>query len=52
MAAAARRYGARYLVLEPAHSHAQGALWAGREQSPLLTPLLREPGLQVYRWNW
>jgi hypothetical protein len=52
MAAAARRYGARYLVLEPAHSHAQSALWAGRESSPLLTLLLREPGLQVYRWNW
>jgi hypothetical protein len=52
MAAAARRYGARYLVLEPVHSHAQSALWAGREPSPLLTLLLREPGLQVYRWNW
>jgi hypothetical protein len=52
MAAAARRYGARYLVLEPVHSPAQDALWRGREASPLLTPLLREPGLQVYRWNW
>jgi hypothetical protein len=52
MAAAARRYGARYLVLEPAHSHAQSALWQGRESSPLLTLLLREPGLRVYRWNW
>jgi hypothetical protein len=52
MAAAARRYGARYLVLEPVHSPAQDALWDGRETSPLLTLLLREPGLAVYRWNW
>jgi hypothetical protein len=52
MAAAARRYGARYLVLEPAHSPAQNALWSGTERTPLLTLLWSGPGLKIYRWNW
>lgn len=52
MAAAAKRYGARYLVLEPAHSPAQNALWSGRVTTPLLTLLHSESGLRIYRWNW
>jgi hypothetical protein len=52
MLAAARRYGARYLVLEPVHSPAQDALWSCRQRTPLLTPLYAGPGLRIYRWNW
>ncbi len=52
MAAVAERYGARYLVLEPAHSPAQNALWSGTQHTPLLTLLWSGPGLKVYRWNW
>lgn len=52
MAAVARRYGARYLVLEPAHSAAQNDLWSGRQTSPLLTPIWSGPGIKLYRWNW
>jgi Dolichyl-phosphate-mannose-protein mannosyltransferase len=52
MLAAAKRYGARYLVLEPAHSPAQNDLWSGKEHTPLLTLLWSGPGLQVYRWNY
>jgi hypothetical protein len=52
MLAAARRYGARYLVLEPLHSPAQNGLWSGAERPPLLTLLYSGPGLKVYRWSW
>jgi hypothetical protein len=52
MAAAARHYGARYLVLEPLHSPAQNALWGGHVHTPLLTLIYRGRGLAVYRWNW
>lgn len=52
MTAAARRYGARYLVLEPVHSPAQNALWSGTAHTPLLTLLYTSRDVQVYRWNW
>jgi hypothetical protein len=52
MASVARRYGARYLVLEPAHSAAQNDLWAGRQTSSLLTLIWSGPGVKLYRWNW
>lgn len=52
MVAAARRYGARYLILEPVHSRAQNALWSGKQRTPLLTLLYSGPDLRVYRWNW
>ncbi|GAC1458006.1 MAG: hypothetical protein PVSMB4_17720 [Ktedonobacterales bacterium] len=52
MVAAAKSYGARYLVLEPVHAAAQDALWSGRQRTPLLTLLYSGPRLRVYRWNW
>jgi hypothetical protein len=52
MASVARRYDARYLVLEPAHSAAQNDLWSGRQTSPLLTLIWSAPGAKLYRWNW
>jgi hypothetical protein len=52
MASVARHYGARYLVLEPAHSAAQNDLWAGRQTSSLLTLIWSGPGVKLYRWNW
>jgi hypothetical protein len=52
MQTAARRYGARYLVLELLHSPAQNDLWSGREHTPLLTLLWSGRGVKVYRWSW
>ncbi|HEY7833001.1 MAG TPA: hypothetical protein VIG30_05485, partial [Ktedonobacterales bacterium] len=52
MTSVARRYGARYLILEPLHSTPQDGLWSGKTPPPLLTLLWSGPGMRVYHWNW
>ncbi len=47
--AVARRYGARYWVLDPLHSAAQDPLYRGRVHSPALRRVAVVDGAQVYR---
>jgi hypothetical protein len=52
MRGAARRYGARYLLLESLHSPAQDRLWDGSERAPQLALLWQGRDARLYRWAW